>query len=84
MFGVSPEYADVPCLCRAAEIGEIWVQGWSINPGRYVGVAPSKAVSDEDLKAQFEALNEELGTLNAQARELEATTAENVAEIMHS
>ena len=59
-------------------------QGWSLNPGRYVGVAPGEAVSDEDFKEQLEALNEELETLNAQARELEQTIARNVAEILEA
>jgi type I restriction enzyme M protein len=47
-----------------------------------VGVAAGEVVSDEDFKAQLEALNEELETLNAQARELEQTIAANVAEIL--
>ena len=65
VFGKTPAYADVPDLCKAATIAEIEAQGWSLNPGRYVGVAPGEAVSDEDFKAQLEALNEELETLNA-------------------
>ena len=65
----------MPGLCRAATLKEIEAQGWSLNPGRYVGVAPGEAVSDEDFKEQLETLNEELETLNAQARELEATIA---------
>ncbi len=32
-------YADVPGLCKAATLEEIENQGWSLNPGRYVGVA---------------------------------------------
>ena len=59
-------------LCKAATLKEIEAQGWSLNPGRYVGVAPGEDVSDEDFKEQLETLNEELETLNAQARELEA------------
>ena len=81
VFGKSPRYADVPGLCKAATIKEIEAQGWSLNPGRYVGVAPGETVSDEDFKSQLEALNEELEVLNAQARELEATIAANVAGI---
>ncbi|MDY0282853.1 MAG: class I SAM-dependent DNA methyltransferase, partial [Salinivirgaceae bacterium] len=77
-------YADVPGLCKAATLKEIEAQGWSLNPGRYVGVAPGEAVSDEDFKAQLETLNEELESLNAQARELEATIAANVAEILEA
>jgi type I restriction enzyme M protein len=82
VFGNPPRYADVPGLCKAASITEIETQGWSLNPGSYVGVAPGEDVSDEDFKAQFEALNEELEALNAQARELEQTIAANVAEIL--
>lgn len=82
VFGKNAAYADVPGLCKAATLTEIEAQGWSLNPGRYVGVAPGEDVSDEDFKAQFEALNEELGSLNAQARALEATIASNAAEIL--
>jgi type I restriction enzyme M protein len=75
-------YADVPGLCKAATLAEIEAQGWSLNPGRYVGVAPGEDVSDEDFNEQLETLNEELESLNAQARELEAIIAQNVAEIL--
>jgi type I restriction enzyme M protein len=84
IFGKKPKFADVPGLCRAATLKEIEAQGWSLNPGRYVGVAAGEAVSDEDFKEQLETLNEELETLNAQARELEATIANNVAEILEA
>jgi type I restriction enzyme M protein len=77
-----PTYKDIPGLCRAATIKEIEAQGWSLNPGRYVGVAAGEAVSDEDFKQQLETLNEELATLNAQAREHEKTITSNVAEIL--
>jgi type I restriction enzyme M protein len=77
-------YRDIPGLCKAATRAEIEAQGWSLNPGRYVGVAPGESVSDEDFKAQLEVLNEELETLHAQARELEAVIARNVAEILES
>ncbi|MBI5861935.1 MAG: SAM-dependent DNA methyltransferase [Rhodocyclales bacterium] len=82
VFGDTPAYRDVPGLCKAATLAEIEAQGWSLNPGRYVGVAPGEAVSDEDFKEQLETLNEELESLNAQARELEATIANNVAELL--
>ena len=84
IFGKKPKYADVPGLCQAATLKEIEAQGWSLNPGRYVGVAPGEAVSDEDFKEQLETLNEELETLNAQARDLEQTIARNVAEILEA
>ena len=82
VFGNTPAYADVLGLCKAATLAEIETQGWSLNPGRYVGVAPGEIVSDEDFKEQLEDLIEELESLNAQARELEQTIAANVAEIL--
>ena len=72
----------MPGLCKAASIAEIAAQGWSLNPGRYVGVAPGAEVSDEDFLATFAALTEELATLTTQARDLEATIAANAAGIM--
>jgi type I restriction enzyme M protein len=83
VFGKNLAYTDVPGLCKAATLAEIEVQGWSLNPGRYVGVAPGEEVSDEDFKTQLETLNEELEGLNAQARELEQTIARNVAGILN-
>lgn len=76
------KYGDISGLCKAATVKEIEAHGWSLNPGRYVGVASGEQLSDEDFKEQLEALNEELETLNAQARELEQTIAKNVAEIL--
>jgi len=82
VFGAQPAYADVPGLCKAATLAEIEAQGWSLNPGRYVGVAPGEEISDEDFRTQFEVLNEELEGLNAQARELEQSIAANAAGIL--
>jgi type I restriction enzyme M protein len=77
-------YHDIPGLCKAATLQEIEAQGWSLNPGRYVGVAKGEDLSDEDFKEQLEALNEELEVLNAEARELEAKIAENVVELLEN
>ncbi len=84
VFGKRTKYADVAGLCKAASLNEIEAQGWSLNPGRYVGVAPDEDVSDEDFKEQLETLNEELEALNIQAHNLEQTIAGNVAEILQA
>lgn len=77
-------YRDVPGLCKSATLAEIEAQGWSLNPGRYVGVAKGEDLSDEDFKEKLEALNEELEVLNNEARELEARIAENVSELLEA
>jgi type I restriction enzyme M protein len=82
VFGKKPKYADVPGLCKIATIEEIEAQGWSLNPGRYVGIEAGEEVSDEDFKAQFEALNEEFKGFTAEARKLEKVIAKNAAEIL--
>ncbi|MFH1023565.1 MAG: class I SAM-dependent DNA methyltransferase [Planctomycetota bacterium] len=82
VFGKKPKFAPVAGFCKAVTLKEIEAQGWSLNPGRYVGVAAGEVVSDEDFKEQFRTLNEELEILNTQARGLEKTIAKNVAEIL--
>jgi type I restriction enzyme M protein len=82
--GGAPAYRDIAGLCKAATLEAIEAQGWSLNPGRYVGVAAGEDLSDEDFKEQLEKLQEELEGLNGQARELEATIALNVAGILEA
>src|SRR5205807_10270756 len=74
-------YIDISGLCKVATLQEIEAQGWSINPGRYVGVA-ERAVDDFDFKEKLEELNEELEVLNAEAHELEERISENVAMLL--
>ena len=80
-FNKKPKYADVAGLCKVATLAEIEAQGWSLNPGRYVGVA-ARAEEDFDFKERLGEQNEELETLNAEARELEARIAENVVKLL--
>ena len=63
-------YADVPGLCKVATLAEIEEQGFSLNPGRYVGVAAREA-DDFVFAERLEELNEKLEALNVEARELE-------------
>lgn len=74
-------YVDVLGLCKVATMAEIEAQGWSLNPGRYVGVAEREA-DDFVFAERLEELNEELEVLNAEARELEERIAENVAKLL--
>ena len=75
------EYIDVPGLCKVATIAEIEAQGWSLNPGRYVGVA-EQAADDFDFTERFTQLSEELEVLNAEAHQLEEHISENVVKIL--
>jgi len=75
------KYQDVAGLCKVATIKEIEAQGWSLNPGRYVGVADGPK-EDFDFKERLEEQNEELEKLNTEAHELEERIAENVAKLV--
>ena len=70
-------------LCKVATLAEIEAQGWSLNPGRYVGVA-ARAADDFDFAEQLEGLNEELEAFNAEARELEERISQNVALLLEA
>ncbi len=71
-YGIGDEYIDIPGLCKVATVDEIEDQGWSLNPGRYVGVAEG-AADDFDFKERLQELNEELEVLNEEAMKLAKT-----------
>lgn len=74
-------YQDIPGLCKVATLPQIEAQGWSLNPGRYVGVA-EREEDDFDFYERLEELNEELEVLNVEARGMEDRIAENVGELL--
>ena len=74
-------YADVAGLCKLATFAEIEAQGWSLNPGRYVGVG-ARAADEFDFSERLEELNEELELLTGEARTLEESIAGSVASIL--
>jgi len=49
--------SDGAGLCKVATLTEIEAQGWSLNSGRYVGVA-ERAAGDLELAVRLEGLNE--------------------------
>ena len=77
------KYIDIPGLCKVATLREVEDQSWSLNPGRYVGVA-DRDEDDFDFKQRLGELNEELEVLNNEARDLEDRIAENVAKILEA
>ena len=64
-------------------MSEIEVQGWSLNPGQYVGLTESKD-EDFDFYGRLEELNEELEVLNVEARGLEDRIADNVEKLLEA
>jgi type I restriction enzyme M protein len=75
-------YQDIAGLCKVASKAEVIEQGYSLNPGRYVGVAEGETLGDEDFNLKFETLLEELEILNATAHELEFDISRNATLIL--
>src|SRR5690606_34951589 len=80
-IGLDNGYTDVPGLCKVIASTEIEAQGWSLNPGRYVGTA-AREVDSLDFTARLETLAEELEALNTDARELEGTISAHVGHLL--
>ena len=74
-------YADVAGLCKVASLKEIEKQGWSLNPGRYVGVAEGED-EDLDFRERLQGLNERLQSLDADARKLEERISKNIERLL--
>lgn len=75
------QYQDVPGLCKVAATEEIEAQGWSLNPGRYVGVGEGQR-EDFDFQERFGELTEEFQALTLEARGLENTVSEISGQLL--
>jgi type I restriction enzyme M protein len=75
------KYKDIAGTCNVATIADIEGQGWSLNPGRYVGISARK-VDGFDFDERLGELNEELEGLNLEARVLETNIAANVVALL--
>lgn len=75
------QYVDVGGLCKIATRAEIEEQGWSLNPGRYVGTA---AVDEEDVDflGDLQCLHEEFTQLSDEADVLRAKVNDAITGIL--
>ena len=64
-------YVDVTGLCKVATIDEIEAQGWTLNPGRYVGTEVED-LDDEIFEEKLAAAHLELRELAVRAEKLHA------------
>jgi len=76
-------YVDVAGLCKVATQADIEAQGWSLNPGRYVGVG-ERAADEFDFRERLEELQEKFLSLSTEASELEELVAGNVSRLVEA
>ena len=74
-------YADVNGLCKVATIAEIEDQGWSLNPGRYVGTEVED-LEDEVFEEKLAAAHVELRELGARAAKLEESVDSVLSQLL--
>ena len=72
-------YQDVAGLCKIATIEEIEAQGWSLNPGRYVGVKV-ETMDEGVFQERITQLTTEFNELSNQAAQLTATIQKVLGE----
>jgi type I restriction enzyme M protein len=75
------ELEAVPGLVKLVDNQEIEAAGWSLTPGRYVGVAPPEEDEDFDFEATLRDIHTELADLNKEAAELAAKVQANFEEL---
>jgi len=76
------KYEDVTGLCKLASLEDIKEQDYSLNPGRYVGVVIEEdGKTEEEFIAEMLEMNDELTSLNKDAKELEEIISKNTMQI---
>ncbi len=63
-------YTEVAGLCASVGIDLIAEHGWSLNPGRYVGIEYADSHDTESYASQMASLRSQFATLSADAQEL--------------
>jgi type I restriction enzyme M protein len=72
---------DVEGLVKLVGVGEIKTNGWSLTPGRYVGVAQEIEDEDFDFEETLRDIHIELKGLNEEASTLAAQIQKNFEEL---
>lgn len=75
------KYRNMEGLCKISTIEDIKKEGWSLNPGRYVGVAKLRQ-EDYDLVKKITELHERLEVLSSKAHELEEKISNNLESLL--
>lgn len=73
-------YADIPGLCKIADIAEIESKGFSLTPGAYVGVPPTED-DGVDFHERMTEIHQELRSLQEESNRLMETISKNWEEM---
>ena len=76
-------YADVPGICRVATVAEVANEGWSLNPGRYVG-SVNGADRDGDFATRLTHLQSEFMELSSKSALLVEEVARTLSAVVQA
>lgn len=75
-------FRDVAGLCKVVTSDDIMEQGYSLTPGRYVGVAPPEPQDEEAVEERLRELHVELRSLNDEAAVIAAAIETQILELI--
>jgi len=75
------KYRDVEGLCKVATIDEIRDQGWSLNPGRYVGITTEK-LDSVDFLTNLRSFYEKYVKLSSESELLERRISDEIKKLL--
>jgi len=78
---IEKKYKDVKGLCKVATIDEVKKAGYSLNPGRYVGIADNDGDDDGNFEEKIKNIHDEFKGLTDEAHKLEKKVFKNLKKI---
>ena len=79
----SKKYKDIAGLCKVASMEELKLQDYSLNPGRYTGIA-AHAQDDLDFYETIINLSEELELLNIESSNLQEELSHSLNKLIEN
>lgn len=75
------EYRDIKGLCKVATLDEVEDQGWSLNPGKFVGIELNN-LKEVNFEKRMKELLDELEKLNQESSKLEEKISINLKKLI--
>jgi type I restriction enzyme M protein len=75
------KYRDIKGLCKVSTIREIKDQGWSLNPGKYVGIELNE-LEHINFEERIRELLDKFEKLNFESKDLEVRISKNLKKLV--
>ena len=75
------KYKDIKGLCRVVTLDEIRANSYSLTPGRYVGIKPSKE-EEYDFRERLKKISDEFKKLEEETQDLDRKIEKNIEKLL--